>query len=303
MVRLQADASGHVQLMLFRKQKFTQARQVTETVNGKTTTKIVHEQVERIGQQYVLVETMNAKCVTVRGVEIPSATVMKRAEKGLTVYISADGKPVSKCWLRMMDPEAVIVMADGLQSLAAPRSLQHPEVPPRLARLGTDASGKVQVAYNPAGLSSPNNMASNRVVFMNGLGARQVMFNDYAYGYSGNTTPSATVAPVKSLDQIKFEAYDLTGKRVAKAEAFRQLQAGGFALIAGDDSVPDAAFLKMYRGDLLVLVSPELMNVPTGKKGQAGIAAPIPLPAVRAGAVRVLVRPAAVLKVAPVEKK
>ncbi|HEY2909461.1 MAG TPA: hypothetical protein VGI99_04405, partial [Gemmataceae bacterium] len=158
MARLQADASGHVQLLLFRKQKYTQGRQVTETVNGKPTTKIVYEQVERIGQQYVLVETMSTKCVTAQGTEIPSATVMKRAEKGLTVYISADGKPVSKRWLRTMDPEAVIVMADGLQSLAAPRSLQHAEAAPRLTRLGTDASGKVQVAYNPAGLSNTNNM-------------------------------------------------------------------------------------------------------------------------------------------------
>lgn len=77
------------------------------------------------------------------------------------------------------------------------------------------------------------------------------------------TAANRVAAPIKPLTDVKFEAYDLTGKRVDKSDAMKRLEAGGLVLIAGDNRLPDSQYLKMFRGDLLVLVSPELVNAPT----------------------------------------
>lgn len=312
MVHLKADANGNVQLLLFRMQKYSQAQSVLETVNGKATRKIVRQQVERMGQIYVSLKASNPKCTTAAGVEVPLDSVIAKAKDGVLAFISADGKPVSKCWLRTMDPDAVVLASDGLVSAAAPRSfmlINVSSMAPRLAMLGAGADGKVQIPYNPT-IDSSNNSniyfaRGGRVAFVNnGFGVQQVFYNDAMNQSMPN--PSLAVAPLKPLEKLKFDAYDLTGKRIDRAVALKQLQAGGLALIASDDSAPDLSYLKAYRGDLLVLASPELVNVPTGTKAKGGAPAlvvrpnapaPVLLPAVAAPAARILVRPA--LRVAP----
>ena len=53
--------------------------------------------------------------------------------------------------------------------------------------------------------------------------------------------------------------YDLTGKSVSRAEALKRLKNGGFVLISGDHRLPDDAYLGAFKGDLLVLASPDLV--------------------------------------------
>jgi hypothetical protein len=222
---------------------------------------------------------------------------MKQAKIGVTVLISADGKPVPKSWLRTIDPETIILTSDSLVSESAPRSMYATPAgqAPRLALLNTDAKGKVQVAYNPA--ANNNNGVyygrGGRAVFL--ANGQQLWMDDS--GYSPNQTPSNAEAPVKPLAEIEFEAYDLKGKCVSKEEALKRLSAGGYVLVSSENRAPDESFLQHFRGDLLVLVSQQLINVPTGKKGAA---APTPalLPAVRG----VIARPALVavpLRVVP----
>ena len=81
-------------------------------------------------------------------------------------------------------------------------------------------------------------------------------------------------APTKPLEDVKFEAYDLTGKAVSKAEVLKRLKAGGMVLIAGDNRLPADEFLKPFKSDLLVLVSSELVGVPTG--GQTPLLPAVP---------------------------
>lgn len=309
---LKADDAGRAQVMVYKNQKVTQSRSVIETVDGKPTTKIVQEEVERMVASYVALDTINPKFTTAQGATLTTDSVMKRAKTGFVVLVSADGKPVSKSWLRTIDPEAVIATADGLVSPVAPRAITIvPTAAPRLVLLGTGTNGKVQIAYNAAG--GGNNgygggqfIGGNRVVFINnGNGMQQVFLGDDGGYYSNpNATPVNAEAPVKSLEDAKFEAYDLNGKTVAKADALKRLKAGGFVLIAGDNRVPDASYLKLFRGDLLVLVSPELLNVPTGIKGVAkpAVGQPALLPAAPAPAVApakpLLLKPA-VIRVAP----
>ena len=282
---LKPDDAGHIQILVYKNQKVTQNRQVTETVDGKAVTKIVQETVDRILPNYVQLDATNPKFVSVGGTTLTLETVIKRAKEGLVVLVSADGKPVEKCWLRTVDPETLIVSAEGLASQSAPRAtVAVPTAAPRLVLLGLDKDGRVQIAYNP-GSGNNNNYNGNmqfarggvRLVFMNNGAGVEQMFVDDDGNYVKN--PVSAEAPIKSLEDIKFEAYDLNGKTVAKDAAMKRLKAGGFVLIAGDGRIPDASYLKLFRGDLLVLVSSELLNVPTGIKGKGALAGVIVAPA------------------------
>ena len=306
MLYLKADDAGRAQVLMYKNQKVTQSRQITETVDGKPVTKIVQEQVERTVATYVVLDSVNPKFTSAQGTALTSESVMKRAKDGVVLFISADGKPVSKSWLRAIDPEAVIVTAEGLVGPIAPRpTVQVPTAAPRLVLLGTGADGKVQVAYNPAAVGNNGDGQflgrGNRMVFLGNVnGAVQPIFLGDSDGFNPIPNPVSTDAPIKSLEDTKFDAYDLNGKMVAKADALKRLKAGGLVLIAGDTRVPDASYLKMFRGDLLVLVSPELLNVPTGAKATAGAAPAAVLPAAQ-----LLVRPAVIravpLRVQPVQ--
>lgn len=310
---LKADAAGHIQILVYKNQKVTQNRQVTETVDGKPVTKIVQETVDRILPNYVALDTTNPKFITAGGTTLTLDTVMKRAKDGLVVLVSADGKPVEKSWLRTVDPETLIISSEGLASQSAPRAIVAvPTAAPRLVLLGIDKDGKVQIAYNP--VSGKHNLYNGnmqfarggvRVVFMNNGAGVEQMFVDDDGNYVQN--PVSAEAPIKSLEDIKFEAYDLNGKTVAKDAAMKRLKAGGFVLIAGDSRIPDASYLKLFRGDLLVLVSSELLNVPTGLKGKAGvIVAPVALPVQAIQFKAALVRPAVIqavpLRVQPLKE-
>ena len=171
-----------------------------------------------------------------------------------------------------------------------------PTSAPRLVLLTTGTNGKVQIAYNPS--ADTNNGyygdmqfgGRQRVVFFNNGNGMQPMFLGDDGSYNPNPPAVNGDAPVKSLEDTRFEAYDLNGKTVSKEAALKRLKAGGFVLISGDSRVPDASYLKQFRGDLLVLVSPELLNLPTGIKLKPGT------PAIAAGAIAPAVR---VMRAAP----
>jgi hypothetical protein len=307
-------------VMVHKTQKVVQARFVTEVVGGKQVNKQVTSEVERTVASYVTLTDRNARFATAAGTPVAAGVALKRAADGLTVLVSADGKPVDRWWLRGVDPDAVVVTSEALVGVGGPRStVQVPTLAPRLALLGTGADGQVQVPYNPvAGASGLNNSAvGNRVVFLNnGAGQMPIFLNDDG-SYTPNPTPAAGAAPVKPLADVRFDAYDRAGKLVRREDTLARLAAGGLVLVADDNRLPDESYLKLFRGDLLVLVSPELANVPTGAKGKpvaavgpAIAAAPvqaIPLPLVAPAAPvmaqRVIVQAAAIKPVAMPAKK
>ncbi len=267
-IYLKADFTGRVNVQVYQTQKVTQARTVNTVENGKPVSRVVREQVEQTASMYVSLADIKAKFTTADGVALTTEAVMRRAKDGLVVLVSADGKPVEKAWLRALDPGAVIASAEVLVGVGAPRpTVPVPTQAPRLVVLGTGTDGKVQVAYNPnpGGVFHPGR--AEMPGFINpGAGARPA----FRESYLSNPIPTPTIgtAPVKALADVKFDAYDLSGKLVDKADALKRLTAGGLVVIAGDNRLPDAQYLKMFRGDLLVLVSPELANVPTGAKGK-----------------------------------
>jgi hypothetical protein len=300
-LKVDESQNQRAQIMISKTQKVTQSRAVFENVNGQQVQKIVQEQVERLVNSYVLLDSVNPTLTTAGGMKVSMESLLKRAKTGVVLLISADGKPVSKNWLRAIDSDAIIAVSDSLVSEAAPRSLYaSPTTAPRLSLIGTDMKGDAIMPVNPA--------AKNVNVGYGGRGGQmmmangQMMFFDDAVGYySPYQNPSNAEAPVKKLNEVELEAYDLTGKAVSKADAMKRLSAGGFALIAGDNRIPDPAFRDQFRGDLLVLVSNELINVPTGKKKTDGSAPAVrPLPAVKPGVIQALpLRVAPALKVVP----
>jgi len=310
---LKPDENGRAQVLIYKNQKVTTTRVVTEVVDGKQVTKHVSEESERLMASYVLLDGLSPapSFTTAAGQKLTHEAVMKRAKGGLVVLVSADGKPVSRNWLRPLNPETVIIAAEGLASPVSPRAaVAVPTLAPRMLLLGTGDDGKVQVAYNPGTNNSNNGYYDNfgrggKVIFLGGNAQPVLLNEDGSYSNYNNGNPTAGVAPTKALDDTTFDAYDLSGKRISKPEVLKQLKAGGLVVVAGDNSLPDASYLKIFRSDLIVLVTPELINVPYGSKATkptatARPAAPAP--------VRLIARPALQalpLKVAPppVEKK
>ncbi|MDB5309145.1 MAG: hypothetical protein JWO38_3347 [Gemmataceae bacterium] len=308
-VYLKADDSGRVALTVYKNLKVTQTRLVTTVENGNPVTKQVQEEVDRLLPSYLVLGDLNARFATAQGTALTPEGVMRRAKDGLVVLVSADGKPVEKAWLRAVDPDAVVVTAEGLVSPVAPRpAVAVPTAAPRLVLLGTGADGKVQVAYNPMpGGGFGGNVAvgrGGRVVFVNNGGVNQPVFLNEDVSFTPTVPAVSAGAPVKALEDVTFDACDLTGKLIGREDVLKRLKAGGLVLVAGDNRVPDPAYLKMFRGDLLVLVSTELLTVPGGgvRPGVArAVALPVPVapPALLVPAVP-LAAPAAVPAGVPV---
>jgi len=317
-VYLKGDAGGNVGLTVVTYQKVKQIRGVVTIENGKQVVKNVEQEINQPSHAYHQLNTLPAKFTTAGGTALAAAEVVKRAKDGVVVLVSADGKPVEKAWLRAIDPDAVVVTADALAKAVMPPmpTVPVPTAAPRLVLLGTDASGKVQVSFNPNGGAAGGGVAFNkfgrmngRAVFVNNGQAVQQFFQADE-GVAAAPTDVSAVAPLKALEDVKFDAYDLTGKAVSREAAVARLKAGGLVLVAGDTRVPDAAFLKLFRGDLLVLVSPELLNVPNGNRdvlidvivapGGGGVR-PLPIRIRPAPPIQAVPLPAQILPVKPVK--
>jgi RNA polymerase sigma factor (sigma-70 family) len=82
----------------------------------------------------------------------------------------------------------------------------------------------------------------------------------------------APAAPVELGEVKDLTIYTVEGKEVAREEALKKLAKGGMVAISADGKAVDAKFLRMFRDDVLVLVSPELVS-PQGRIG--GVVRPI----------------------------
>ncbi len=254
-VFLKTNPSGQVSLFVYTSQKIKVTKLIAVAVNGQVVNKQVEEEVTRTITSLVTLDSLAASYATAGGTPVPVSEVLKKAEEGIAVLVSADGKPIDKGWLRAAGPASVVLTAAALAGPIAPV----PIVPtttaaPRLALLRTDAEGKVVVACN-----------SNAVDVMGRTGARILVANGagvQAPGVpaAGGVGATAVAGPtMKRLDEVKFDAFDLAGKPIAREDALTRLKAGGFVLVMGENRAPDPAYLAPFRGELIVLASPELL--------------------------------------------
>jgi hypothetical protein len=203
--------------------------------------------------------------------------------------------------LRAVSDNTVVMIAEGL----AQAHFQYGSEPlpttaaPRMAKFCADETGAVKVNVNSNG-----DIYSGGQIYYDDLGGGRVIRGKIAVmnggdwdvsGYGAPSAPSGSDGK-KLLADVKFDAYDTSGKLVPRVEALKRLRAGGLVLLAGDNRFPDADYLKAFRDDILVLVSGEFV-FPQGiqnpydmatkqaalpKTPGVGLAAPaVPLPAVQ----------------------
>ncbi len=268
---LKADAAGAVRIIGTVPTKVT----VTNTyftieqvmVDGKP----VQRQVQKNVDQDIVTTTylnksladFNGTFATADGKPLTVAEATSRVKNGATMLASADGKPIAKTWLRAVGADTVVMVADGL-SHAQPQfgGGTLPTTPaPRLTMLGADDSGKVlapctSLPLNPNGGVYYDEMMldGGGRAWKGGRGFRgDIGYIDYgAQQYGGKVVN-------KPLADVKFDAYDVTGKLIPRTAALRQLAAGGMVVVAGNNQMPDEAYLKAFHRDVLVLVGPELV--------------------------------------------
>ncbi|MFO0823590.1 MAG: hypothetical protein U0792_10825 [Gemmataceae bacterium] len=257
---VKADQGGvWITANVYQKQKVQQQFWTNE--NGKQVLKT--QEVEQMVSQYVhkQIGDFGGKFTTADGTPLSTEEATRRVRDGNTLLITADGKPVDKGWLKTVSGDTVVMIAEGL----AEAYFVHGYGPypmtaaPRLVMLSSDEKGEVRVPVNTN--SNPNGQIyfnegrafRGRMVIQNGQ-----MIEDLSYAAPAPGT-SAGPDGKKALTEIKFDAYDVSGKLVSRTEALSHLKAGGLIILAGDNRFPDAAYLKAFRGDLLVIVSAELV--------------------------------------------
>jgi len=320
-VAVKADGNGTVWItaQVWEKRKVQQ--QVFVVENGKQVLKQQEVEQNVCSSIHKSLGDFGAKFTTADGSPLSIEDATRRVKDGATLLVTADGKPIDKSWLRAVAGDTVVMQAEGL----AHAHFQYNQynqgssplpttAAPRLALLRTDESGAVKVAVNPNGGNGNGNqiyyddfgggrVSRGRVMIQGGINV-----NGAYYGPSADTQPSPDGA--KLLAEVKFDAYDVTGKLVPKAQALKRLRAGGLVLLAGDNKFPDADYVKAFRDDILVLVSGEFVFPPgvpnpydllvksaSPAPGPGNPALPAVVPAIAAPALQLKLAPAVIQRV------
>jgi hypothetical protein len=267
-VAVKADTTGAIWITanVYEKRKVQQQFMVNE--NGKNVLK--QGEIEQTISNYIhkTIGDFGGKFTTADGTALSTEEATRRVKDGATLLVTADGKPVDKLWLKAVNDDTVIMTAEGLGEAY----FVHGYAPfpttaaPRLTMLSTNDKGEVRLPVNP------NSGNINGPMYYDDFGGRRpirggrVMIQqnidftelDGVYGNNHTVTPVGSDGK-KALTDVKFDAYDLNGKLIAREVALKRLKAGGLVVLAGDNRFPDAEYLKAFRDDLLVIVSGELV--------------------------------------------
>ncbi|MCE9532368.1 MAG: hypothetical protein K8T89_14795 [Planctomycetes bacterium] len=127
---------------------------------------------------------------------------------------------------------------DGKATITSP--------PPRLLELKPEADGKVKIAVNRPKKAQPG---------FGGLGAPGVKPIQGGGGFMFQNLEKVNLADVKDLTITTT-----SGKEITKEEGLKSLAKGGFVVVSADGKKISPDFLKMFKDDVLVLTSPELVT-------------------------------------------
>jgi len=123
-------------------------------------------------------------------------------------------------------------------------------VPPQILELKPDADGKIRLQV----IRTQNRTV--KAVAGNGRNVQQIE----------RSVPYQTVQQVELADVKDLTGYTVDGKSLDRKEILEKLANGGIVVVSGDGQKVNPAFLKIFRDDVLVLVSPEFANLPPGYK-------------------------------------
>lgn len=328
---VKANSSGSISIVAIVYEKRKIQQQIIVMENGK---QVVKQQETEITTSTYIQKNLGdfgGKFTTADGSDINVEQATRRVKDGATILITTDGKPIDPSWLRAVGGDTVVMHTNELAQ--AQFQYGHSSLPttpnPRLIMLGTDEKGNVRVPVNTnCGANQYydefGGFQNNVRVFRAGAGARMILNgNVVQFDSDGAAAPATKAADPdgkKTLEDIRFDAYDLEGKLIPKTDAMKRLKAGGLVLFAGDNRFPDPEYLKAFRDDLMVLVSAEFVfppgmanpydppakPAPVVKQVAAPVMAAVPLVLIPAQAlpvpaVRIQIAPAAALKPAPKE--
>lgn len=299
-VHLKADDAGAVRLYVRTPRTLKQTRTIIEIQNGQQVQKQVVQDVQTFTTTVLTLNDYAGPITAADGAPVPAGELARRAKEsaGVTVLVSADGKAVDRAWLGAVAPGTIVLAGEAFANTTTA-----PQVPfvanrvapgtiaPRLALLTAGTDGKVRVVVR----SAAGNTAAARAAVLrmqllnNGNGAVPLMLDDV------NGFPTGGPEE-KALADAGFEAYELDGRLVPRAEALGRLRAGGMVLLAADGRLPDPTYLGTFR-NVLVLVSSEGLTTPGGLPAEGAkplpaiirvaplavpVPAPVPAPAVPA---------------------
>ena len=284
---VKADGSGAVWVTatVYQKQKIQQ--QFVTVENGKQVVK--QQEIEQMMSHYIRksIGDFGGKFTTADGQPLTTEEVTRRVKDGAAVLVSSDGQPVSAGWLRAVAPDTVVMLTDELARAHFHFQNGSGQLPataaPRMALLGTDDAGTVRLPVNPNAANQNNGQ-----VFYDDFGGPRFRGRIVAQNIDvvdgSDSGPAQPAKPAgsdgkKALEDVRFDAYDVTGKMIPRSAALARLKAGGLVVLAGDNRFPDAQYLTPFRGqdELLVLVSAEL-TFPVGTPNPYD-ASPKPAPA------------------------
>jgi hypothetical protein len=163
---------------------------------------------------------------------------------------------------------AMLLLSAALQMPAAPPPAKVESKPlgpaPRLVLLNLDADGKVRVQ---ATVTETRKTTMTRVV--NGKQETTTVDREYK---------RLVDVPVAELE--KLTVYTADGKEVNRATALEKLASGGLVVITTDGEKVDPTYLKAFKDETLVLVSPQLTTtaprlLPTATTAVRAVAAPV----------------------------
>ena len=130
------------------------------------------------------------------------------------------------------------------QGAAAPVAATTGAQAPKIINLKPDADGKVKITVmRPKAL--PNVIILNRPGAAPGAGGPPVM------------VPSPEKVELTDVKDLKITT--AAGKEVSKEDAIKALAKGGQVVVSADGKSVASEFLKMFKDEVLVLVSPELV--------------------------------------------
>jgi hypothetical protein len=123
-------------------------------------------------------------------------------------------------------------------------------VPPQILELKPDADGKIRLQV----IRTQNRTV--KAIAGNGRNVQQIE----------RSVPYQTVQQVELADVKDLTGYTVDGKSLDRKEILEKLANGGIVVVSGDGQKVNPAFLKIFRDDVLVLVSPEFANLPPDYK-------------------------------------
>ena len=205
-------------------------------------------------------EDFNGRFATADGRPLTAAEATTRVKAGATVLASADGKPISKAWLQSVNPDTIVMVAEGMSHLQLHWGSEPLPAtpPPQLTMLSAGGKGGAVARVTTAPAS--NDLIHHNEFQFDGRVGRVRNLQWRGGHFPNEVDQSSAKAASKPLADVSFEAYDLSGKLVPRSAALNRLAAGGMVLVAGDSRMPDAAYLKGFREDVLVLVGNELIQ-------------------------------------------